>query len=232
MAHTFTTEANDAFEMKVHDDIFVEVFIQPGISCPRINASLYVTQKYSPHRVLNPRFHLIQTLSFRSDSMGMPQNLIDFVGAYFRKYIYPFRPGIPMPDGTEDYLRLIRLSSDGTPLLTVFTEWTPKEIDERIPATVIVSPATVAAASTSATTAATVSPATATTVAATATTVAATATTVAPENLSLKDIKASFEKKRDDALDQLFDLLTIRTLMAEIKRREKRIAELKAELLL
>ena len=216
MAHTFTTEANDAFEMKVHDDIFVEVFIQPGISCPRINASLYVSQKFSPHRVLNPRFHLIQTLSFRSDSMGMSQNLIDFVGAYFRKYIYPFRPGIPMPDGTEDYLRLIRLSSDGTPLLTVFTEWTPKEIDERIPATVIVSPAT---------TAATVSPAT-------ATTVAATATTVAPENLSLKDIKASFEKKRDDALDQLFDLLTIRTLMAEIKRREKRIAELKAELLL
>ena len=219
MAHTFTTEANDAFEMKVHDDIFVEVFIQPGISCPRINASLYISQRFSPHRVLNPRFHLIQTLSFRSDSMGMSQNLIDFVGAYFRKYIYPFRPGIPMPDGTEDYLRLIRLSSDGTPLLTVFTEWTPKEIDERISAAVIVSPAIVApTASTSATVAA--SPA------------ATVTTTVAPENLSLKDIKASFEKKRDDALDQLFDLLTIRTLMAEIKRREKRIAELKAELLL
>lgn len=226
MAHTFTTEANDAFEMKVHDDIFVEVFIQPGISCPRINASLYVSQRFSPHRVLNPRFHLIQTLSFRSDSMGMSQNLIDFVGAYFRKYIYPFRPGIPMPDGTEDYLRLIRLSSDGTPLLTVFTEWTPKEIEERIPATVIVSPATAATVA-SATVAATVASATSATV----TTVApATATTVAPENLSLKDIKASFEKKRDDALDQLFDLLTIRTLMAEIKRREKRIAELKAEL--
>jgi len=213
MAHTFTTEANDAFEMKVHDDIFVEVFIQPGISCPRINASLYVSQKFSPHRVLNPRFHLIQTLSFRSDSMGMSQNLIDFVGAYFRKYIYPFRPGIPMPDGTEDYLRLIRLSSDGTPLLTVFTEWTPKEIDERISATVIVSPATIASATV-------------------ATAIPATAATVTPANLSLKDIKASFEKKRDDALDQLFDLLTIRTLMAEIKHREKRIAELKAELLL
>lgn len=211
MAHTFTTEANDAFEMKVHDDIFVEVFIQPGISCPRINASLYVSQKFSPHRVLNPRFHLIQTLSFRSDSMGMSQNLIDFVGAYFRKYIYPFRPGIPMPDGTEDYLRLIRLSSDGTPLLTVFTEWTPKEIDERISAAVIVSPATIASATV-------------------ATAIPATVATATPENLSLKDIKASFEKKRDDALDQLFDLLTIRTLMAEIKRREKRIAELKAEL--
>jgi len=221
MAHTFTTEANDAFEMKVHDDIFVEVFIQPGISCPRINASLYVSQRFSPHRVLNPRFHLIQTLSFRSDSMGMSQNLIDFVGAYFRKYIYPYRPGIPMPDGTEDYLRLIRLSSDGTPLLSVFTEWTPKEIDERISAAVIVSPATIASA-----TAATAIPATAAS-AAPATVASATAT---PANLSLKDIKASFEKKRDDALDQLFDLLTIRTLMAEIKRREKRIAELKAEL--